>query len=380
MGSGNGLENGVNEEFGGWATNSGFIWRGRTTMPFNGLQPGRYVNFYNDDRDVLLESVGEIEYLVPRNSRQLPGNNVVRGERSGAFQVFGDYPEIQHIQIVEIMQGRHLNHLDLVRRRKNAVIGDEVRRILFDEEEDPIGQHIIANGIYFQVIGVFKSPRKGDQAKRDEQSIFTPFTTFQQAFSYGNSIGWFAFTVKPASSVSAVEKSIRMVLMDKHNIHRDDYSAIGSSNVQEDWDKLRRLFNGIDIFVWVVGIGTLLAGVIGVSNIMLIIVKERTKEIGIRKSLGATPFSIIALIIQESVFITMIAGYFGLVMGILLLSGISFGLEEFNIDTGMFRNPEVNLQTALLSLLVLVIGGALAGLFPASKAARINPIEALHAD
>ena len=380
MGSGNGLENGVNEEFGGWATNSGFIWRGRTTMPFNGLQPGRYVNFYNDDRDVLLESVSEIEYLVPRNSRQLPGNNVVRGERSGAFQVFGDYPEIQHIQIVEIIQGRHLNHLDLVRRRKNAVIGDEVRKILFGEEEDPIGQHIIANGVYFQVVGVFKSPRKGDQAKRDEQSIFTPFTTFQQAFSYGNSIGWFAFTAKSGSSVSAVEKSIRRVLMDKHNIHRDDYSAIGSSNVQEDWDKLRRLFNGIDIFVWVVGIGTLLAGVIGVSNIMLIIVKERTREIGIRKSLGATPFSIIALIIQESVFITIIAGYVGLVIGILLLSSISFGLEEFNIDTGMFRNPEVNLQTALLSLLVLVIGGGLAGLFPASKAARINPIEALHAD
>jgi putative ABC transport system permease protein len=380
MGSGNGLENGVNEEFGGWATNSGFIWRGRTTMAYNGLQPGRYINFYNDDRDAIVGSVRDIEYLVPRNSRQLPGNNVVRGERSGAFRVYGDYPEIQHIQMVDIVKGRHLNHLDVERRRKSAVIGDDARRILFDEDEDPIGQHIIANGVYFNVVGVFKSPRKGDQAKRDEQSIYTPFTTFQQAFSYGNSVGWFAFTARPGTSVEVVEKDIRKVLMQRHQIHPEDVNALGSSNVQEDWDKLQRLFNGIDIFVWVVGIGTLLAGVIGVSNIMLIIVKERTREIGIRKSLGATPFSIIGLIIQESVFITMIAGYLGLVTGILLLSGISFSLEEFDIDTGMFSSPEVNIQTAFLSLLVLVICGALAGLIPATKAASINPIEALHSE
>lgn len=378
MGSGNGLENGVNEEFGGWATNSGFIWRGRTTMPYKGLLPGRYVDFYNEDREALRNTIQEIEYVVPRNSRQLPGNNVVRGDRSGAFRIYGDYPEIQHIQIVNIIQGRHLNELDITHRRKTAVIGDYARKVLFHEDEDPIGEYIIANGIYFQVVGVFKSPRKGNQAERDEQSIYTPFTTFQQAFSYGNTVGWFAFTARPGQSVAAAEQRIRRVLMEKHNIHPKDFNALGSSNVQEDWDRLNRLFNGIDVFVWVVGIGTLLAGVIGVSNIMLIVVKERTKEIGIRKSLGATPFSIIGLIIQESVFITMVAGYLGLVFGVLLLSGISYSLEEFNIDTGMFSNPEVNLQTAFMALFVLVICGALAGLFPASKAAKINPIEALH--
>lgn len=249
---------------------------------------------------------------------------------------------------------------------------------MFSEDEDPIGAYVIANGVYFQVVGVFKSPRKGNQAERDEQSIYTPFTTFQKAFSYRNRVGWFAFTAKPGKSVADAETRIRRVLMDKHNIHPEDFNAIGSSNVQEDWDRINRLFNGIDVFVWVVGIGTLLAGVIGVSNIMLIIVKERTKEIGIRKSLGATPFSIVALIIQESVFITMVAGYLGLVVGVLLLSGISYGLEEFSIDTGMFSNPEVNMQTAFMALFVLVICGALAGLFPASKAAKINPIEALH--
>jgi putative ABC transport system permease protein len=380
MGSGNGLENGVKEEFEGWATNSGFIWRGRTTMPHKGLQPGRYIEFENEDRALLMNSVGGIEYLVPRNSRQLPGNNVVRGDRSGAFRVYGDYPDIQHIQMVEIIMGRHLNDLDIARRRKSAVIGDDARKILFGEEENPIGQQIRANGVSFQVVGVFKSPRKGEQAKRDEQSIYTPFTTFQQAYSYGNSVGWFAFTAQPGHSVATVENDIRSLLMERHSIHPDDINAVGSSNVQEDWDKIQRLFSGIDIFVWVVGIGTLLAGVIGVSNIMLIIVKERTREIGIRKSIGATPLSIIGLIIQESVVITIIAGYFGLVTGIILLSGISFGLEHFKIDTGMFSNPEVNIQTAFISLLVLVICGGLAGLFPASKAARINPIQALHAE
>ena len=378
MGSGNGLENGVNAEFGGWATNSGFIWRGRTTMPYNGLLPGRYVNFYNEDIELLLNAVDELEYLVPRNSRQLPGNNVVRGERSGAFRIYGDYPQIQHIQIVNIISGRHLNDLDINQFRKTAVIGDYARKVLFDEDEDPLGKYIVANGVHFQVVGVFKSPRKGNQAERDEQSIYTPFTTFQKAFSYGNSVGWFAFTAKPGKSVAAAEQSIRKALMEKHTVHPLDISALGSSNVQEDWDRLSRLFNGIDVFVWVVGIGTLLAGVIGVSNIMLIIVKERTKEIGIRKSIGATPLSIVGLIIQESVFITIIAGYLGLVAGILLLSGISYSLEEFSIDTGMFTNPEVNIQTAIMALIVLVICGALAGLFPASKAANINPIEALH--
>lgn len=380
MGSGNGLENGVNEEFKGWAANSGFIWRGRTTIPHEGLQPGRYVDFYNEDHQFLLEAIPELEYLVPRNSRQNAGNNVIRGNRSGAFRVFGDYPEIQHIQLVDLIQGRHLNTLDIRYNRKNAVIGNYTKKILFSEHEDPVGKYIIANGVYFQVVGVFKSQRDGQQGERDEQSVYIPFTTFQQAFSYGNSVGWFAFTAKEGKSVADAEIKIRKSLMERHKIHPEDVNAIGSNNLQEDWDRINRLFNGIDVFVWIVGIGTLLAGVIGVSNIMLIIVKERTKEIGIRKSLGATPFSIIALIIQEAIFITMIAGYLGLVAGVLLLSGISYGIEEFSIETGMFSNPEVNIYTAFMALAVLVLCGALAGLFPATKAAKINPIEALHAE
>lgn len=380
MGSGNGLENGVNKEFKGWASNSGFIWRGRTTMPYKGLQSGRYVNFTNEDQEALLNRITELEYLTPRNSKRNPGNNVTRANKSGAFRVFGDYPEIQHIQLVDILEGRHLNFLDIKNRRKNAVIGEYVKKVLFGPNEDPIGNYIKANGVYFQVVGVFKSQRDGQQAERDEQSIFIPFSTFQQAFSFGNSVGWFAFTAKPGYSVGDAEQNIRKVLMERHKIHPEDVNALGSNNLQKEFERINRLFSGINVFVWIVGIGTLMAGVIGVSNIMLIIVKERTKEIGIRKSLGATPFSITGLIIQESIFITMIAGYLGLVAGVLLLSGISYGMDEWNIETGMFSNPEVNLKSAILSLLVLVVCGALAGLVPAAKAAKVNPIEALHAE
>ena len=380
MGAGNGLENGVNKEFKGWASNSGFIWSGRTTIPHKGLQAGRYINFTNEDRELLVKKVNGLEYLVPRNAKNLPGNNVTRTNKSGSFRVFGDFAEIQYIQLVNIVKGRHLNRLDITDRRKNAVIGDYVRKILFEKNENPIGKYIKANGVNFQVIGVFKSQGDGQQAERDEQRIYIPFTTFQEAFSFGNSVGWFAFTAKFGYSVHEVEQHVKKALMNKYLISPEDVNALGTNNLEENFEKVNRLFGGIDVFIWIVGIGTLIAGVIGVSNIMLIIVKERTKEIGIRKSLGATPFSITGLIIQESIFITMIAGYLGLVFGVLVLSSISYIMEEWNIETGMFSNPEVNLQTAILSLLILVISGSIAGLVPATKAARVNPIEALHAE
>jgi len=378
MGSGNGLENGVNNEFNGWATNGGFVWSNRTTMPYNGLQPGRYIRFVNEDRNALLSRVKDLEYLAPRLN--LGNRTISRKDRSGSFRINGDYPDYQKIQIVKMVDGRHINELDIKHFRKVAVIGDYVKRVLFEDDEEPVGNYVKINNIYFQVVGVFKSQRSSEQAERDEQTIYIPFSTFQQAFNYGNFVGWFAFTAKPGIPVSEVETEMKSVLMERHHIHPEDFNALGSNNLEEEFGRIKRLFSGIEIFIWIVGIGTLMAGVIGVSNIMLIIVKERTKEIGIRKSIGATPFSIIGLIIQEAIFITLVAGYIGLVTGVVLLSGLSYAMESYDIDTGMFANPEVNMTTALLSLFVLVLGGALAGLIPATKAAKINPIEALHSE
>ncbi|MGK7397560.1 MAG: ABC transporter permease [Candidatus Cyclobacteriaceae bacterium M3_2C_046] len=382
LGSGNGLKNGVTKNFSTWATNSGFVWSQRTTMPYQGMQPGRYVRFTNEDKQAIQHRVEGLEYISPRNNLGgwQGGNNVVRKNKTGAFTIYGDYPQYQYVQKVDVYLGRHINRFDIENRRKIAVLGENVRKVLFEEDEDPIGDYVKVKGVYFKVVGVFKSLRSGEQGDRDTQTIYVPFTTFQQAFNYGNRIGWFAFTVKEGFESGQVEESIKNVLRERHKIHPEDKNALGSENLEKEFGQITGLFNGISLFNWIVGIGTLMAGVIGVSNIMLIIVKERTKEIGIRKSMGATPFSIVNLIMQESIFLTAIAGYIGLVIGMLLLEGVSMAIAQSGAEAEMFTNPEIDLGIALTSLAILIGCGALAGLIPARKAASIRPIEALRAE
>jgi putative ABC transport system permease protein len=379
LGSGNGLENGVRKNFTGWATNSGFVWGQKTTMSYRGFKPGRRVQFYNEDLSILKEKVRGLDKLAPRNSLGgwRGGNNVVRNNKTGAFSLFGDYPDYQSIQIVTMVKGRHINESDIKENRKVVVIGQNVRDVLFEKKEDPIGQYIRIQGIYFMVVGIFKSQRSGEQGTRDEQTIYLPFTTFQQAFNFGNHIGWFGFTARPGFAASVVEANLKKALMDIHDINPDDTGAIGTENLEKEFGQIIGLFTGISLFNWVVGIGTLLAGMIGVSNIMLIIVKERTKEIGIRKSIGATPLSIVSLIIQESIILTAVAGYIGLVLGTFLMEAISYAMTKFDLNNGMFQNPGIDFKIALLAFTILLICGALAGLVPARKAAQISPIEAI---
>lgn len=380
LGSGNGLENGVKRDFASWASNSAFVWGNKTTMPYAGLKPGRFVRFTNDDIEALRDRVEGLDIIAPRNNQGGwgGGNNITRGKKSGGFRITGDYPEYNQIQQMNIPQGRFINQKDIDSRRKVAVIGQKVRDVLYEPGEDPIGSYIKVQGVYFQVVGVFSSKRSGEQAERDTQSIYIPFTTFQQVYNFGNRVGWFGFTAKPNHSVAQVEKDIKQVLMERHKIHPEDYSAIGSNNLEKEFSQIMGLFMGIHVFMWIVGVGTLVAGVIGVSNIMLIIVKERTQEIGVRKAMGATPGSIVSLILQESIFLTAIAGYIGLIIGLFLLEGISMAIGSG--EGGMFTNPTVDLPVALASLGILILGGALAGLVPARKAAAINPIEAIRAE
>lgn len=382
LGSGNGLENGVQRDFSGWATNGGFMWGNRTTMAYAGFKPGRYIRFHNEDVEALRVHVEGLEKLAPRNQlgSWRGGNNVFRGDKSGPFNVYGDYPDYQFIQIVDITEGRHINEFDQRLKRKVAVIGQEVVNVLFEKEENPVGDYIKINGVFFKVIGVFKSKRNDERAARDMQTVYIPFSTFQQAFNYGNQVGWFAFSAKEGFPVSSVEAQMKEILKKRHNIHPDDESAIGSNNLEEEFGKITGLFFGISLFNWIVGIGTLLAGVIGVSNIMLIIVKERTKEIGIRKSMGATPLSIVSLIMQESIFLTAIAGYIGLVMGTLLLETVNYFMDKMDMQSGMFTNPGVDFRIAVTAFGILILCGALAGLIPARKAAAISPIEAIRTE
>ncbi len=380
LGSGNGLKNGVNRDFSGRAKNSIFMWTQRTTMAYKGFKPGRWFRYNNSDAIALKAEIPELAYLAPKN--QLGGwqgaNNVSRGVKTAAFDVYGDYPDFQHLKYMAFPKGRFINDLDIQNKRKVVVVGRHALDVLFEKGEEPIGEYLKINGVFFQVIGVFESFASGDNKIQEESSLHVPFSTFQTAFNYGDNIGWFAMAPKEGIPAEVLEEKARALLMERHKIHPEDVSAVGSFNMGKQYSKIQGLFTGINIFNWIVGIGTLLAGVIGVSNIMLIIVKERTKEIGIRKSIGASPWSIISLILQESIFLTAIAGYVGLLLGVGLLELISTLIE--GTDSGMFTNPEINLEVAAWSLIVVVFFGALAGLIPATKAASVDPIEALRTE
>jgi putative ABC transport system permease protein len=376
---GNGLYNGAMHDFQSLAANSVFLWTRPTTQPFKGFPRGRKFNFDNDDVAALRSHIPEIEHLAPRN--QLGGfgkvTNVTRAMKNGAFNVYGDYPEIAYISLMDIVAGRFINHLDLNEKRKVAVIGTRVREILFEPDENPIGQYILVKGVYFKVIGAFESRKEGDEADEETQAIFLPFTIFQQAFNYGNLVSWFSLTARKDVPASEVEKKAIAFLADRHQVAPDDVHAIGHWNTEKEYNKMTNLFIGINALIWFVGTCTLIAGVIGVSNIMLFVVKERTREIGIKRAIGATPFAVISQIIFESVILTTVAGYFGLVFGIGITEMVAAAMKGAGGGSEFFKNPEVSLSVAATALAILIVSGAFAGLLPAKRAVSIKPVEAI---
>jgi putative ABC transport system permease protein len=378
LGAGKGLENGVLKMFGSIAKNSMFIWGGRSTLPYKGLQPGRYIKFNNDDYKILKTQFPEIKHLAP--ALRIVGPFTVNyKDKNGSFLVEGQYPDIDKVRPMIFPKGRFLNETDLKEKRKVAVIGLRPVELLFDQE-DPIGKYIKIKGVYFLVVGVFTIENAGGDGRNDAEKIFIPLTTLQQAYNQPNQIDIFSITPKDNIDAEELEKKIKVALATNHRMSPEDYKAFGGWNSGKEVKKFTALFEGIKIFIWVVGIGTIIAGIVGVSNIMLIIVKERTREIGIRKALGATPGSIVSLIIQESIVITSAAGYIGLVCGIALMEGIRSFMKESKADSPFFSNPEIDIKIAFIAMGILVVAGALAGLFPAKRAADINPIEALKAD
>ncbi|MCF8367687.1 MAG: ABC transporter permease [Bacteroidales bacterium] len=380
MGAGEGLYNGASKDLGDMSTNSVFMWTQRTTIPYKGFPRGRFFRFNNDDTKALVDNIPEIKYIAPRLqgwSRGEGSNNVIRGERTGSFNIQGDYPEINFIDPVNVTSGRFINHIDIDELRKVAVIGVSVFNEMFEPQENPIGEYIQIQGVYFKVIGMFQSKKNDQQAEHDNQAIFIPFTTLQKVYNYGDMVGWYSITAKDDVRVEVIENKAKDLLKQRHSVHPDDIRAVGSFNLDKEWSKMTNLFNGISILVWIVGIGTLLAGVIGVSNIMLIVVKERTKEIGIQRAIGAAPSIIITQIIVESVLLTAVAGYFGLAIGVGILELVNFGLQSSGADSNMFSNPSVDFTKAMWALGILVISGIFAGMIPARRAVNIKPIDAL---
>jgi|JI10StandDraft_1071094.scaffolds.fasta_scaffold302366_2 putative ABC transport system permease protein len=369
LGSGKGLEHGVDYQFRDDAVNSIWISSGQTSVAYKGMQPGRDVQFDNQDYDEVTTRVPGVEYASARfwifGSQQVNYKN-----ENGSYTIRAVHPGHQVLERTKVIRGRYLNELDLRQFRKSAVLGTLVASALF-RDEDPIGKEIRIGGISFKVVGVFDD----EGSEREREFIYLPISTAQRTFNGGNRLSQILYTTGDASLAESEKMAgfSRRILSVNHTFDPDDERAIYVNNNVENYQKILALTGAIRLFVWVVGIGTLLAGVVGVSNIMLVAVRERTREIGIRKALGATPASIVGLVLQESVLITTVAGYAGLVLGVLVLEGLARAIP--NAD--FFRNPQVDLRVALSATVLLVVAGTIAGFFPARRAAAIRPIEAL---
>lgn len=383
LAAGNGLENGVKKGFDGIATNTMFMWSQTTSKAYKGLPKVRRYDFRNSDVMALKEAFPDLLYVSPRNQLgDFNGtNNVVRGTKTSAFTIYGDYPELIRQQPMDIIKGRFLNQQDILDRRKIAVIGKGVIGELYGKEEEAVGTYIKVNGINFMVVGIYNSKQTGGNAEQEQKNIFIPFTTFQQSFNYGDKVGWMALTAKDGSSISELKPGILEKIKALHSVNPADDRAVGNFDLYEQYNKVQSLFNILKIIAYFVGTLVLISGVIGISNIMLIVVKERTKEIGIRRALGATPGAIRSQILSESIFLTIISGMLGIAVATGIIAILNMVLDSMPPDSNtMFANPSVDLGVVFVALLILVGSGLLAGFIPAQTAINVKPVDALRTE
>ncbi|WP_282074557.1 ABC transporter permease [Maribacter aquivivus] len=380
LAAGKGLENGIRADFGDIATNTMFMWSRNTTMSYKGLPKGRRFSFKLEDVQSIKDNIPNLRFISPRN--QLGGfgggNNVVRGLKTGAFNVYGDYPEIIRQEPMTITSGRFVNHNDIQDKRKIAVIGVGVRNELYDRGEKVLGTYIKIQGVNFMVVGTYQKKDDGG-GEEGQKEIYVPFTAFSQAFNMGNDVGWMAITALDGSSISNLKEKIVNVVKENRKIHPDDKRAVGYFDLYEQYNRVESLFGALRWVAYFVGVLVLLSGIIGVSNIMLIVIKERTKEIGIRRALGEAPWSIKKQILMESIFLTIISGMIGIVFGAAFIYGVNAVLDSVG-PVDMFVNPSVSLGVVVSALVILIFSGLLAGFIPAQSAIKIRPIEALRTE
>lgn len=380
-GSGNGMQNGIMNGIKGFATNSIFYWANNTTEPYKGFRKGRSWNMKTNDIEIIKSKVPEVELVSPMlfGGSRTP-KNTIRGDKSGSYNIKGLNPDYAKIDKPEILYGRFINDIDIIQKRKVVVLGEKVYEDLYRIGENPIGTTVKVNGIYYTVIGVVRALTQININGRMNQSVVLPFTTMQLAYNYGDQVHLLAVTSKPNIEISVVEEKIKDILKKEHSIAPTDPDAVSGINLERQFKMFANLFLGIKVLIIIVGFGTLFAGVVGVSNIMMVTIRERTQEIGIRRALGATPLNILSQIMLESTVLTLIAG----------IGGLSFGVFVMNIvdtlisaqpadrnDPAFFVNPQVSLDLAIVAMVVLVGAGLLAGLVPARKALQIKAIDAL---
>ena len=378
LGAGKGLQGGMMQRIDGFATNSCFFFNDVTSEPYKGFKKGRYWSIKNQDISVIKQSVKELDAISPTLWGPRSTNNVVFEDKAGTFSVMGYYPDYLKIEQQRMKYGRFINDVDIIHKRKVCVLGTDVYSELFKKGENPLGHYVRVNGIYYQVIGVSAGVSQISIGARPSERVVLPLTTLQQISNYGDVVHMFGATAKRGYSAEELENRIKDVLKAQHDIAPNDTKAVGSFNLQKQFQIFDNLFLGINILIWFVGMGTLFAGVIGVSNIMLVTVKERTREIGVRRALGAKPSVILIQVLSESLVLTAIAGVLGICLGVGILGAVGVGIESAASDGNIFfGDPVVPFDTAMVSMGVLLICGLLAGAIPAQRALQIKAIDAI---
>ena len=372
IGGGQGMQGMMQSQFEGFATNSGFIWPQRTGEAYKGFRKGRWWSMDLDDVERVRNGVEEIDVITPTLSQW--NKNAVYQDKKTTTIIKGLYPEYNHIEQQELVKGRFINDVDVKEGRKVCVIGDRIYENLFDKNDDPLGKYVKVDGMYYQVIGVTQSNDNINIQGDNSESIIIPFTTAQRVYNLGRNIELLCFTVKPGVSVTNIQPKIEGIIKKAHLIHPDDKQAVMLLNTEAMFSMMDNLFNGIHILIWMVGLGTLLAGAIGVSNIMMVTVKERTTEIGIRRAIGARPQDILQQILSESIVLTTVAGMIGISFAVLVLQIMETATTT---DVGKVYPYQVSFWTAIGTCVLLAVLGVLAGLAPAYRAMAIRPIEAI---
>ncbi|GBU07192.1 ABC transporter ATP-binding protein [Bacteroidales bacterium] len=377
LGAGSGLERGMMKNIDGFATNSCFFYSSTTSEAYKGFKKGRSWNLKNRDVEAIKNSVKELDCLSPMLWGVRSNNNVAYNNKASSFSVRGLYPDYTKIEQQRMRFGRFINDVDILYKRKVCVIGTKVHEDLFVNKENPLGFYIRVNGIYYMVVGVASSFSEISIGGRAEESVIIPFSTMQQINNQGDRVHFLGATAKPGVDAQVLEDKIKQVIMAQNNIAPTDKQAVGSFNIEKQFKIFDNLFLGISLLVWIVGMGTLFAGVIGVSNIMLVTVKERTREIGVRRALGAKPATIMAQIMSEGLLLTSISGVSGLCFGVAVLSLVGMVMEQAADGSSFLGSPIVPFNAAVQSMVVLLVSGLISGAIPAWRALKIKAIDAI---
>jgi putative ABC transport system permease protein len=377
LGSGQGLRNGIMKNVEGFAVNTAFFYPERTSKPYKGFRKGRRWDMHNGDIEAIRTGSKNAEYISPMLFGGQSEGNVVYGDRSGSYNVRGVYPDYAMVEKQRFTAGRFINGVDILHRRKVCVIGTRVSEEMFKKGENPIGQLLRVRGIYFQVVGVCEGVSGVNIGGRSSESVLVPFTTFQQAYNQGDVVHFLAITTKKGAKMDDLEAEVKATLRKQNKIDPTDAQAVGSFNLEKEFSMFEMLFLGINSLVWLVGMGTLLAGIVGVSNIMLVTVRERTREIGVRRALGAKPSTILLQILTEGTVLTAMAGLLGLVCGVALLDGVSSLLSANPSKDTFFQEPGIKFGAAIQATVVLLLCGLLSGVIPAWRALKIKAIDAI---